>query len=160
MIHFVKRIKLTRAILVPLFSNFLRNSSIHFRMFLYLETCFLVTVLLLCRLQAVSKIHVPIYPYLISEGRRNCTTLWPAQQRNRDSQNTLPNIKTCENGWSNFSENLRIVALKLLINLILITKSINFQLFTLNFVWCWGCGGVLVTTLSQVIILIGGHQSG
>ena len=28
-----------------------------------------------CRLQAVSKIHVPIHPYLISEGRRNCSTL-------------------------------------------------------------------------------------
>ena len=34
------------------FSNFLRNSAIHFRLFLYLETCF--TVWLLCRLQAVS----------------------------------------------------------------------------------------------------------
>ena len=30
------------------------------------------------------------------------------------SQETLPNIKTSENGLSNFSENLRIVALKLL----------------------------------------------
>ena len=28
--------------------------------------------------------------------------------------NMLPNIKTCENGWSNFSENLIIVAIKLL----------------------------------------------
>ena len=26
-------------------------------------------------LQAVSKIHVPIYPHLISEGRRNCSAL-------------------------------------------------------------------------------------
>ena len=34
-----------------------------------------VTVSLLCRLQAASKIHVPIYPYLISEGRRNCSIL-------------------------------------------------------------------------------------
>ena len=43
------------------------------------------------------------------------------------------NIKTFENGWSNFSENFRILALKLLelINLILITKSISLQLFTL-----------------------------
>ena len=41
-------------------------------MFLYLATCFLrVTVSLLCRSQAVSKIHVPIYRYLISERRRN-----------------------------------------------------------------------------------------
>ena len=42
-------------------------------MFECLETCFLrVTVSLVCRLQAVSKIHVPIYPCLIiSEGRRH-----------------------------------------------------------------------------------------
>ena len=26
----------------------------------------------------------------------------------------VPNIKTCENGWSNFSENLRPVAIKML----------------------------------------------
>ena len=26
----------------------------------------------------------------------------------------LPNINTCENGWSNFSENLRVVTIKLL----------------------------------------------
>ena len=37
---------------MPRFSNFLRNLTIHFRMFLYLVTCFLrVTVLLLCRSQ-------------------------------------------------------------------------------------------------------------
>ena len=30
------------------------------------------------------------------------------------SGNTLPNINTCENGWSNFSANLRVVSLKLL----------------------------------------------
>ena len=48
------------------FSNFLKNYIINFRMFLYLETCFLrVTVSSLCRLQTVSKIHVTIYPYLI-----------------------------------------------------------------------------------------------
>ena len=40
-------------------------------MCLYSITRFLrVTVSLLCRLQAVSMIHVPIYPYLISEKRR------------------------------------------------------------------------------------------
>ena len=72
--------------------NFLRNSTIHFSMFLYLVTCFLrVTVLLLCRLQAVSKIHVLFYPYLINDIRQNCSTLWPAQQ-NRDSQETCYRI--------------------------------------------------------------------
>ena len=75
LIDLVIRIELTRTILMPRFSNFLRNFIIHFRMILYLETCFLrVTVSLLCRLQAVSKTHVDIYPYLISEGRRNCSS--------------------------------------------------------------------------------------
>ena len=50
----------------------------------------------------------------------------------RLSGNMLPNIKTCENGWSNFSGNLRIVALKLLeLTRFLSPKSINLQLFTL-----------------------------
>ena len=72
----VIRIKLNRAILMPRFSYILGNSTIIFLMFECLVTCFLrVTVSLLCRLQAVSKIYVPIYPCLIiSEGRRNCST--------------------------------------------------------------------------------------
>ena len=117
--------------------NFLKNSTIDFRMFSYLLTCFLrVMVSLKWRLRAVSKIHVVIYPYLISEGIRKCSTLWPSQQRTRDSQETwhqimfdlvtftatnpwlsgnmAPNITTCENGCSNFLEYFRIVALKLL----------------------------------------------
>ena len=62
----VIRIKLNWAILMPRFSHFLGNITINFRMFECLVTCFLgVTVSLLCRLQAVSKIHVPIYPCLI-----------------------------------------------------------------------------------------------
>ena len=48
----------------------------HFRMFLYFVTCFLrVTVSLLYRLQAVSNLLLPIYPYQISEARRNCSSL-------------------------------------------------------------------------------------
>ena len=57
----VTKIELTRSILMPHFSNFLRNSIIHFRMFLYLETCFLrlaVSLLCLCYNDAM---HVPIY---------------------------------------------------------------------------------------------------
>ena len=62
----VTRIELTRTILLQRFSNFLGNSTIHFHIFLYLETCLLrVTVSLLCRLQAVSTLHVPIFPCLI-----------------------------------------------------------------------------------------------
>ena len=57
-------------ILSPRHLNCVRNSIIHFRMFLYLVTCFLrVTVSLLYRFQSISKIHVPIYSYLIIEGR-------------------------------------------------------------------------------------------
>ena len=37
------------------------------------------------------------------------------------ARNMFTNIKTCENGWSNFSENLRIVALKLLV----LTRSLS-----------------------------------
>ena len=89
LVDLVIRIELTRYFLIPRFPNFLRNSSIYFRIFLYLATCFLrVTVSLLYRLHAVSKTQVAIYTHLISEGRRNCSTLWPAQQRNRDSFET------------------------------------------------------------------------
>ena len=85
----VIRIELNRTILMPLFSNILKNSIVNFRKFIYLVTCFLrVMVSLLCRLQAVLKIHIPIYSYIISEGRRNFSTLSPTQQRNRDSQET------------------------------------------------------------------------
>ena len=46
---------------MPGFSHFLGNGIINFRMFECLVTCFLrVTLSLLCRLQAVSKLHVPI----------------------------------------------------------------------------------------------------
>ena len=65
LIDLVIKIELTRAIFLPRFSNFLRNSTIDFRMFLYLITCFMrVKVSLLCRLQTVSKIQVPIYSNL------------------------------------------------------------------------------------------------
>ena len=47
------------------------------------------------------------------------------------SSNMLQNIKTCENVGSNFSENLKIVALKFVeITRLLSPKSINLQLFT------------------------------
>ena len=47
----VIKIESTREILMSHFSNFLRNLIVHFRMFLYLKTCFLrVTVSLQCRL--------------------------------------------------------------------------------------------------------------
>ena len=50
LIYLVMRIELTRAILMPRFSNFQRNININFLMWLYLVACFLiVAVTLLCR---------------------------------------------------------------------------------------------------------------
>ena len=80
-----------------------------------------------------------IYPDLISEWGWNCTTLWRAQHRNLDSQETCYKYKICENGWSNFSENLRAVAIKVLESSIRITKSINLVL--------------IYTVLGSVVIL-------
>ena len=83
-------------------------------MFLYLVTCLQrVTVSLLCRYQAISKIHIPIYPYLINEGRRN----FRACDRHRNETVTLrkhvAKYKYMPNEWLNSSENLRVVMIKL-----------------------------------------------
>ena len=96
LINFVIRIEINRSILMPRATNFRRNSIIHFRMFLYLVTCFFrVTVLFLWYAgQKMYQRHnlFPIYSYLISELIRNCSTLWHTQQRNRDSQETCYQI--------------------------------------------------------------------
>ena len=75
-----------------------------------------------------SKIYAPIYPLLINEGRWNCSNLWPHSNKtvNCDSGILLPNIKTCENGWSNFTEKLSCGDKIAWVNSIHITKSINF----------------------------------
>ena len=110
--------------------NFLRHSNIHFRTFSYFVTCFLgVTVSLLCRLQAVSKIHIPIYPYLISEGRRNCS-------KNRDSQEAHYQILKYTKMNVQISQKiLRIVALKLLELTRFFSSNLSIHF---NFVRCWG----------------------
>ena len=70
--------------------KFLRKFTIYFRICLYLVICFLrVTVSLLCRIQEMFQ-FIPIY--IISVWRRNCSTLWPTQQRNRDSLETCYQI--------------------------------------------------------------------
>ena len=76
-VYLVMRIGLTRAILIPQHSDFLRNSTIQYSISLYLATCFVrVTVSLLWRSQAVSTIHFQISPYLIiSEGSRKFPSL-------------------------------------------------------------------------------------
>ena len=63
-IDLLMRIELIGSILWPRLSDFLINLSIYFHMLSYLVTCFpRVTVSLLCRSQAVSMIHVAIYPH-------------------------------------------------------------------------------------------------
>ena len=75
LIDLLIRIELTRAILMLHFSNFLRNSIIHFHVFLYLETH---NIRFRCYagynriIDTCSNLLIPIY---ISEGRRNCSTL-------------------------------------------------------------------------------------
>ena len=114
-VNLVIRMELTRTILIPWLSNFRRNLIINFWRFLYLITCFLrVTVSLLCRLQAVSKTHVPIDPYMwLVKGEENVRTCDRHNNEFVTLRKMLPNINTCKNGWSSLSENLRIVALKL-----------------------------------------------
>ena len=95
--------------------KFSRKSKINFRMILYLVICFLrVKVSLLCRLQAVPKIHVPIFPYLMWWKKKLFDLVTCTATKPRLSGDILPNINTCKNGWSHFSESLRIVASKLL----------------------------------------------
>ena len=107
LIDLVIIIELTRANFMPRLSNFLRNSTIHFRMFLDLKH---VSWESRFRWYACNK----LYRIYMLQLQRNWSTLWPAQQRKHDSQKHVININTCENWWSNFSKSLRIVALKLL----------------------------------------------
>ena len=115
------------------FSTFLRNSTIHFRLFLYLETCFMrVAVSLLCRLQAVSQIHVPIYPYLISEGNE---IVRPCYRHSIETVTLNKHVTKYKNMRKLMVEFLRKVENRCIkiaqVNSILSTKFINLQLFTL-----------------------------
>ena len=123
------------------------------------------TVSLLCRLQAYQRYMFVIYPCLIiSEGRRNSAIFWShsnetatvrvchcqyveprlsicqtidnmSNMSNRDCQYVAKYKNTCENWCWYISENLRIVALKLLE----LTEfaSPNLSIY-FNFLWCWG----------------------
>ena len=117
---------------MPRFSNFLKNSSIHFRMFLYLVTCFLsVTVSVLCRLQSVSKIHVPIYPYLISK----CDEIvLPCDRHSNETVTLRKHVTKYKNMQKWMVEFLRKFEnrgiKKARVNSIFLTKFIDLQLFT------------------------------
>ena len=127
LIVFVIRIELTRTYIMPRFSNFLRNAIINFRMFLHLLTCFLrVSVSLLCRLHDVSMSHVSIYPYLISEGKRNCST-W--DRYSNETATLWKHVTKYENMQTLIFEFLKKLENRVFkiarVNSILITNSIN-----------------------------------
>ena len=60
LIDLVLRIELIRTILSPGLLDFLRNSTIHIRMFLYLVTCFLRVVVSLLRRSQARTISYPL----------------------------------------------------------------------------------------------------
>ena len=107
---------------MPRFSNFLKNLVIHFRMLLDLVTCFLrVAVSLQCRLQAVSNIHVPIYQR--HEIVQHC-------DRHSNETVTLKKhvtkYKNMHKWMIEFLSKFEKRGIKIvLVNLILITKSLN-----------------------------------
>ena len=110
----VIRIELTRIILKPRFLNFLRNSTFHFHMFFQLVICSWESRFRCCAGHKGEQFRLPSliigrdqleHASLIQLVTGIATKPWL-------SWNMCPNIKTCENGSSNFSENLRIVAQK------------------------------------------------
>ena len=132
------KIKLNRAILMSRFSDFLGNRTINFRMFECLVSCFLrVTVSLL--MPATSRVKDTCTNLSLSNNQCRETKLFAllifTATKPRLSRNMLPNINKCENGCWYFSENLRIVALKLLE--LAQFASPNLSIY-FNFVWCWG----------------------
>ena len=134
--NFVMLIELTRAIVIPRLPNFLRNSTIHSRTFFYLVTSFLrVEVSLPCRQQAVSKIFVPIYPYLITEGDE---IVPPCDRHSNETVTLRKHVAKYKHmrKWAKFLKQMRIVALKLL----KLTRSASpKQSIYFKFVLCLGC---------------------
>ena len=108
-------IEFTWAILIPRLSNFLRNSTIYCLMFLYLVTFperqdFVAMPVTSCIKDICSNLSLSNQwreTKLFQIVTGTATKPWL-------SGNMLPNINTCKNGWSKLSENLRIMALKLL----------------------------------------------
>ena len=132
------RIELTRAILIPRFSNFPNNTNINFRMCVYLVTCFLtVAVSLLCRSKG-RKISSPFCNY--QTGINNVTCIFDtACNRHSNETVTLRKHVTKHSNLRKLMvlvpENVRILALKSL-DLTLFLSPILSIYF--NFVRCWG----------------------
>ena len=98
-----------------------------------------VTVSLLCLLQAVSKIHVPIYPYLISKGDeivRLCNRRSNETVTLKKDVTKYKNMRKC---IIEFLRKFEYRGIKIArVNSILITKSIDFTVIIFYFVRCYG----------------------
>ena len=80
---------------------------------------------------------------------RNCSTLLPAQQRNRNSEETyITKYKNLRKWMVEFLRKLENRGIKIVrVNSILITISINLVIY-FNFVRCWG-SVVMLTSLNK-----------
>ena len=132
-IALVTKIKLTRAILMPRSSNFWK---IWLSIFPWFYIWKLVSWQSRFRWYAGYKLYqrymlqfIPISNYKWRDSKL-FDLVTGTETKPRLWGNILPNIKSCEHGWSNFSENSRIVALKLedLTRFLLPNLSINSYL--------------------------------
>ena len=69
-------------------------------------------VLLLCRLKTSQRYMVEFIPIKLAKGGEIVRAI--CYRKTVPLRKMLLNIKTCGNEWSNFSENQRVVAIKLL----------------------------------------------
>ena len=80
--------------------------------------------------------------YLISEGRRNCSTLWPVQPYSNGTMTPRKHVikyKNMRKWMDEFRRKFENRDIKIArVNSILITRSINFVIY-FNFVRCLGC---------------------
>ena len=166
------RIVLILAILSIQLSNFLRNSTIHFRNFLCLVTffsshCFVAVPGTIYNNFApftnyIGYIYIYIYIYynfqsvfspihintdddiFVDWSRAGADTLEHVSliklvtgmtTKPWLSGNMLPNINTCENLWSNFSENRIVVEIKLLELTLFASPYLTIYFY---FIQCWG----------------------
>ena len=121
------RIKFT-PLLIARFSIFLKNSKINFRMFLYLVTCFLrVMISMLCRSQGQTisspllKLDTSFYDTACSRHSNETVTLRKYVYKNKNMRKWMIEfLRKFENRSVKINP----------INSIIITKSINLQLFT------------------------------
>ena len=85
--HLVMRIDLTRTILSPQLSDFMKNSAIYFSHVFIFSTMFPKSLgfVAMPGTSCIKDTCSTLYISNISKERRNCPSLWLVRQRNRDS---------------------------------------------------------------------------